>query len=182
MRALSFVTALTIAGCGLLLSGCGQHSANAPVAAPDTTAQGTPAEQPGSASPSDTTAPQAQASVDDVTLGTEVAADNTIPADKTGDDFAPGQAVNLAMRVADAPANTQVKVIWFGPNDTKLGEDVKAVQPGEQHLAFMAPPTKDLTKGDYRAEVWVGDEKVNEQHFNLTTPDKSANAKEPKRG
>jgi hypothetical protein len=44
------------------------------------------------------------------------------------------------MKVADAPASSQVKVLWYGPGETRV---------------------------DYRAEVWIGDEKVNTQEFNI---------------
>ena len=87
------------------------------------------------------------------------------------------------MKVSDAPASTPVKVIWFGPNDTKIGEDVKQVQPGDKYLGFAARDTTTWSKGDYRAEVWVGDEKVNTQHFNITDASKAAEAgKKPNRG
>jgi hypothetical protein len=34
-------------------------------------------------------------------------------------------------------------------------------------LTFEAASTSSWQKGDYRAEVWIGDEKVNQQEFNL---------------
>jgi hypothetical protein len=160
----------------LLLSGCGREEASeAPTAAADTAATGTPTEQPGAESTADTSPVNAQTWIDDVTIGADVGADGSIPADKVGDDFAPGQPVHVAMEVADAPENAAVKVIWFGPNETKVGEETKTVTSGQKYLDFAATDTKQWKKGDYRAEVWVGDEKVNEQQFNVTDASKAAN-------
>ena len=160
----------------LMLSGCGREEASeAPTAAADTAATGTPAEQPGTESTADTSPINAQTWIDDVTIGAGVGADGSIPADKLGDDFAPGQEVHVAMEVGDAPADAAVKVIWFGPNETKVGEETKNVTTGQKYLDFAATDTKSWKKGDYRAEVWVGDEKVNEQQFNVTDASKAAN-------
>lgn len=163
----------------LALSACGREEASeAPTAAADSAATGTPVEQPGTGTAADTSPVNAQTWIDDVTIGTEASADGSIPADKTGDDFAPGQPVVVAMQVNDAPADAAVKVIWFGPNDTKVGEETKHVASGQQYLNFAASDTKAWQKGDYRAEVWVGDEKVNEQQFNVTDVSKAANVGE----
>jgi len=123
-------------------------------------------EIPGTASPNDLNPIKAQAFIDDVTIGHEIAADGTIPAGKTGDDFAPGQPVHIAMKVKDAPAGTAVKVVFYGPGEKNVGEDTKKVAGGETFMAFKKD-TKGWPKGDYRAEVWTGDEKVNTQQFQI---------------
>lgn len=168
------VIAITLAASLTVLSGCSRDKpSEAAATAPDTSATGTPTEQPGTDAPSDVSPPKAQSWIDDVTIGHGVGADGTIPSDKTGDDFAPGQPVTIAMTVNDAPAGSSVKVIWFGPNDTKVGEETKAVSPGQQHMDFAAKDTKGWAKGDYRAEVWTGDEKVNEQQFQIVDANKA---------
>jgi hypothetical protein len=178
MRSLTILSAVA----AFALLGCTREEASeAPTAAANTSEQGTPEEQPGVDSPADTSPLNAQTWIDDVTIGTETAADGSIPADKTGDDFAPGQPVVVAMEVGDAPANAAVKVIWFGPNDTKVGEETKTVTPGEKYLSFAATDTSSWLKGDYRAEVWVGDERVNEQHFQIVDATKAANVGEGKK-
>lgn len=159
---------LTLIASLAVLGGCGRDEPNeAASTAPDTSTEGTPMEQEGTGAPSDVSPIKAQTWIDDVTLGRSVGADGMIPADQTGDDFAPGQPIHLAMTVNDAPANASVKVIWFGPNDTKVGEETKAVTAGQQHMSFTAQDTKAWAKGDYRAEVWTGDEKVNQQQFQI---------------
>lgn len=126
----------------------------------------TTAEQPGTASPSDLNPVAAQSYIDDVTIGHEVGADGTIPTGKTGDDFAPGQPVHIAMKVKDAPAGAGVKVVWFGPGETKINEENKAVPTGATTLSFTTD-TKGWAKGDYRADIFIGDEKVNSQQFQI---------------
>ena len=133
----------------------------------DTVAQATPAEVPGVEGASDLSPAAAQTMIDDVTIGHKVT-DGVIAVEDQGDDFAPGDPVHLTMKVGDAPAGSQVKVIWYGPGEAKIGEDAKDVVSGATTLAFQAPDTSSWQKGDYRAEIWIGDEKVNQQTFNLT--------------
>ena len=127
----------------------------------------TTAEQPGVGSPADVSPVNAQTWIDDVTIGHEVGADGSLVPGRTGDDFAPGQPIHLAMDVDDAPENAAVKVVWYGPNETKLGEETKNVAPNQKYLNFAAQNTASWAKGDYRAEIWVGDEKVNQQQFQI---------------
>jgi len=123
-------------------------------------------EIPSTTSPNDLNPVRAQSYVDDVTIGHQVAADGTIPTGQTGDNFTPGQKVFIAMKVKDAPANTAVKVVYNGPPDKKVGEETKNVPAGATYLTFEKD-TKGWPKGDYSADVFVGDEKVNTQHFNI---------------
>ena len=127
----------------------------------------------GISNPNDLSPMSAQAYIDDVTIGHKLAADGTIPAGQTGDDFAPGQVVHIAMRVKDAPAGSAVKVAWFAPGETRIGDEQKNVPAGATTLTFSSPSTKGWAKGDYRAEVWIGDEKVNTQQFQIVDASKA---------
>ena len=153
----------------LVLIGCGRDET---AEAPATT---TTMEQAGTTSPSDVAPITAQTWIDDVTIGSELAPDGNMAAGKTGDDFAPGQPIHVAMEVGDAPPNSAVKLVWYGPNETKIGEENKPVVAGQKYLNFSAPDTKSWAKGDYRAEVWIGDEKVNTQQFQIVDADKAGN-------
>jgi len=124
-------------------------------------------EIPGTNQPNDLSPTQAQTMVDDVTIGHKAGPDGTIAAADQGDDFAPGDPVVIAMKVGDAPPGSMVKVIWYGPNDTKLSENEKGINAGSDHLIFENLNTASLATGDYRAEVWIGDEKVDQQSFNI---------------
>jgi hypothetical protein len=164
-KALVISTLVAVTAFGL---GCGRdETAEAPPAT-------TTVEQPGTASPTDIAPTTAQSWIDDVTIGTELAADGAMAAGHTGDDFAPGPPVLLSMEVGDAPPNSTVKVVWYGPNETKIGEENKPVVAGQKYLSFTSADTKTWAKGDYRAEVWIGDEKVNTQQFNITDPANAA--------
>ena len=127
----------------------------------------TTAEQAGTASPTDIAPTTAQSWIDDVTIGHELAPDGSMVAGQGGDDFAPGQPIHVTMEVGDAPPNSAVKVVWYGPNETKINEENKPVVAGQKYLSFTAQDTKAWAKGDYRAEVWIGDEKVNQQQFQI---------------
>jgi hypothetical protein len=132
----------------------------------ETATAATTSEISGTASPNDLNPIRAQAYIDDVTIGHEVGPDGAIPTGKTGDDFAPGQTVHIAMKVKDAPAGTAVKVVFYGPGEKDLGGETKQTKAGETYMAFQKA-TKGWPKGDYRAEVWAGDEKVNTQQFQI---------------
>ena len=133
----------------------------------DTATTTSETEQPGTEQPGDLNPVEAQMAVDDVTLGKGMSPDNTIPAEQQGDDFAPGDTVHLSMEVGDTPAGSLVKVVWFGPGETRVGEETKTVNQGDKHVAFHSTDTASWAKGDYRAEVWIGDEKVNTQQFQI---------------
>lgn len=131
-------------------------------------------EQPGTEQPGDLNPVEAQMAIDDVTLGRGMNPDNTIPQDQQGDDFAPGETVHLSMEVGDTPAGSQVKVVWFGPGEARIGEETKPVNQGDKYLAFHSTDTASWEKGDYRAEVWIGDEKVNQQQFQIVDRDEAS--------
>lgn len=150
------------------LFACGRDETAEP---PATT---TTVEEAGTSSPSDVAPITAQTWIDDVTIGSELAPDGSMVAGKTGDDFAPGQPIHLTMEVGDAPPGSAVKIVWYGPNETKIGEESKPVVAGEKYLSFTATDTASWAKGDYRAEVWIGDEKVNQQQFQIVDADKAA--------
>lgn len=145
---------------------CRTHETAETDDADDTATATTEQEVAGVDQPNDLNPVEAQTFVDDVTIGKNVV-DGMIPTEAQGDDFAPGETVNISMKVADAPAGSSVKVVWFGPGETRINEETKSVNAGEQYLTFQAADTASWQKGDYRAEVWVGDEKVNQQQFQI---------------
>lgn len=129
-------------------------------------------EIPGTTSPNDLNPVQAQAFIDDVTIGHEVGPDGAIVTGKTGDDFAPGEMIHIAMKVKDAPANSAVKIVYNGKDNAKVGDDTKQVPAGAKFLAFEKS-SKGWPKGDYTADVFIGDEKVNTQHFQVVDATKA---------
>ena len=160
---------LAVAMLAVFVVACGRDETAEPPAATTTV------EQPGTSNPADVAPITAQTWLDDVTIGSELAPDGSMAAGKTGDDFAPGQPIHLTIETGDAPPAAVVKVVWYGPNETKIGEENKPVVSGQKYLSFTAADTASWAKGDYRAEVWIGDEKVNTQQFQIVDADKAAN-------
>jgi hypothetical protein len=123
-------------------------------------------EAAGTDHPSDLNPVEAETMIDDVTIGHMTSGDNTIMPDRQGDDFAPGQPVFISVNVSDATAGSVVKALYFGPGEAKVAEKEGAIYEGAKYVALEAD-TSGWPKGDYRAEIWIGDEKVNTQHFNI---------------
>jgi len=163
MRASTAVAAMTLVA--LFTYGCKKGDEVATGTAETATAAST-SEISGTQSPNDLNPVRAQSFIDDVTIGHSVGADGAIPTGQTGDDFAPGQTIYLAMKVKDAPANTAVKVVYYGPGEKTVGEETKNVPSGATYMTFEKA-TKGWPKGDYRADVFAGDEKVNSQQFQV---------------
>jgi hypothetical protein len=182
LAALFLVSLLPLAACKSHEANTGDNTAdaatstqNAATAPADQTSQTsagavtqtTEQEIAGTSNPNDLNPVKAQTMIDDVTIGHKVV-DGTIPNADQGDNFASGQPVYITMKVADVPATSKVKVAWYGPGDTKITDEEKSVPTGAKYLSFENSKTSSWAKGDYRAEVWIGDEKVNTQHFNIT--------------
>jgi hypothetical protein len=168
----SRITSLLLLAALPLFGACKAHD-RAEVTEGNVPSQATEKEIPGTNSPNDLSPAKAQTYIDDVTIGHNVSSDGTIAAADQGDDFAPGQPIYITMKVADAPAGSQVKVAWYGPGETKIKDEQKTVNAGDKYLSFEAANTASWQKGDYRAEVWIGDEKVNTQQFNVTDQSKA---------
>lgn len=143
---------------------------NAEVEPTEATASTTESEVPGVTSTSDLSPAVAQARIDDVTIGKSVGADGMIATDQQGDDFAPGDPVHVVVGVGDTPAGSAVKVVWFAADESRLGEETKTVVAGEKTLSFTSGDTSTWKEGDYRAEIWLADEKVNTQQFQIVPP------------
>jgi hypothetical protein len=106
------------------------------------------------------------ATVEDMTMGKKVGENNTITSDDQANKFAPGEPIYLAVQV-DAPAGAPVQVAWYDDKNEKLGEDQKTVAKHDKHLSFQAKDAAAWPQGDYRAEVWVGNQKVGTQQFTI---------------
>jgi hypothetical protein len=135
----------------------------------DTATQVSDKEKPGVNRPGDLSPAQAQRMIDDVAIGHQVESDGTIANTNQGHQFQPGEPVFIAMSVKDAPAGTAVRVDLYGPGDQKVAQDQKPVTAGERNMAFKLADTGGSWKpGEYHADVWVGDEKVDTQRFEIS--------------
>jgi len=172
MKRLLIVTLVAATAGGWACQKANQQTAQTNPA--EATPRVTETEQPGTTRPTDLSPIKAEARIDDVAVGSAVGPDGAIPAGNTVDDFEPGKPIYVAMEVADTPADSAVKVVWFGPNETRIAEEVKRVASGSQFLNFSAGNTSTWSKGDYRVEVWLGDEKVASEQFNVVGPGETA--------
>jgi len=127
------------------------------------------AEKPGISKPGDVSPPVAQAMVDDVNIGVAVDSNGRVPAANGPDNFLPGEDIYLTMDVSDAPPGTAIRVVWIGPGDKPIDTQIQKVAAGVPTLKFVKQGTRSWQPGDYRAEVWVGDEKVNDEVFDIVS-------------
>jgi hypothetical protein len=100
-----------------------------------------------------------------VKIGTAPSADAAIT--ETKREFAPGEPIQLSMDIRGAGAGTTVTTYWYGPDDSRLAYETKTVAPDQQQLRFTQDNTADWKEGQYRAEVWIGDNKAQEQSFEI---------------
>ncbi|HSK77304.1 MAG TPA: toll/interleukin-1 receptor domain-containing protein [Thermoanaerobaculia bacterium] len=105
--------------------------------------------------------------VESVTIGRSVRSDGTMPEEARQESYAPGEAVIAAVPVEELPAGEKVRVVWIGPDGTPVSEETKQVEAGDASLDFWARRTRTWDQGNYRAEVWVGSEKVTERSFEI---------------
>lgn len=127
------------------------------------------AEKPGISRPGDVSPLVAQAMVDDVNIGVALASNGRVPADSSPDNFLPGEDIYLTMDVSDAPPGTAIRVVWIGPGDRQIATQAQTVTAGVATLRFVQQDTRSWKPGDYRAEVWVGDEKVDDEVFDIVS-------------
>ncbi len=150
----------TLLGLGLLLllaGACG----------PADTGSNEPADE---ATTAETSAPEQTPDTDwigGVTLGTDVGADGTVPADAATDRVPVGETAFVSVRVTRQPAGAELRVTFWGPDGQVVAEDGKRVSPDADAVFVSSGPTGEWSTGPYRAEVWVGDEKVVEHRFEL---------------
>lgn len=106
------------------------------------------------------------------TIKTEIWVDDVQLSSMSGDaaqagGYPAGQPLQLSMSVEDAPSGTVVTTYWYGPNNRQLSYESQTVDANERQLNFQQENTHAWPAGDYRAEVWVGDKKVEEESFNI---------------
>lgn len=164
---LAFVAIMILA---LAVGACREEASEAP-------GETSTEEIAGVGDPNDVSPINAQTWLDDFTIGSELNADGSIEMGNTGDDFAPGQMVYYAMEVGDAPEGAAVKAMWYSTSntgeETVVHEEEKTVMVDQKYMNFSADTT-GWPLGDYRVDAWVGDERVNEQHFQVVEADDAA--------
>jgi hypothetical protein len=103
--------------------------------------------------------------VSDFALGGALGPDGRVAEPKSA--FAPGEPIVFSANVKDAPPASAVQLRWVGPNEAKLGQEMKGINAGQTTVSFQAPDTAAWAPGAYEGQLWVVDEKVNTQKFEI---------------
>lgn len=112
------------------------------------------------------------AAASDVVMGRALSADGAIPETERTQRFATGEEIHVAVPVRKLAPQARVRVAWFGPHDDLVAEDARAVPKADEadedeYVSFSMRARDDLDPGEYRAEIWMNDEKIDEQRFAL---------------
>lgn len=94
---------------------------------------------------------------------------NGTTADSGQSAFAAGQPLDVTMSINGAPQGTVVTTYWYGPENRQLAYESRTVEPNQQQMTFTQENTHGWESGSYRTEVWIGDEKVEEERFDIVS-------------
>lgn len=152
----------------LLLAGCGNEPKRAERNPDKTTPSVTETERPGTAAPSDITPITAAVRISDLKVGTALDAEGKVAENQ--DNLNAGDAIHASIAVGDVGAGSKVKAVWLGPQDARISDETKVVAAGMAFLVFHAPSTRDWAAGDYKVEIYLGDELASSESFNIVAP------------
>lgn len=82
-------------------------------------------------------------------------------------EFSPGEPIYLSMKINAAPRGTIVTTYWYGPGNQVLSYETKTLSSDQERMRFVQDNTLDWPEGAYRAETWIGEYKLKEQHFDI---------------
>ena len=149
----------------LTLPGCARETKQAESKPTEMTPTVSETERQGTEAPSDITPTTARLRISDLKVGPQVGSDGAVV--KNVDEVLPGEAVHASIAVGDVAAGSAVKAVWIGPDDQRLGESVKDVAQGLAFLTFDAPDTTAWAPGDYKVEIYLGDELAGSESFDI---------------
>ena len=157
-----------VAVAGLLtLPGCTKETKQAESEPSKMTPTVSETERPGNEAPSDITPATARLRVSDLKVGPQLGSDGAVA--KNVDEVLPGEKVHASIAIGDVAAGSAVKAVWIGPDDKRLGESVKDVSQGLTFLIFDAPDTTAWVPGDYKVEIYLGDELAGSESFDIVS-------------
>ena len=88
------------------------------------------------------------------------------------EEFSRGDEIHLAVKIEPQSATaSEVRVTWYGPDDALVAEDAQTLPGTDRPVSFSTGKTTDWNPGMYRAEVWLGNQKLTEQRFALAPKD-----------
>lgn len=152
----------------LLFAGCANEPKRAQRDADTKTPAVTETERPGSAAPSDITALTAAVRISDLKVGTALDAEGKVAENQ--DNLNAGDALHASIAVGDVGAGSKIKAVWLGPQDVRIFDETKNVDAGAAFLAFHAPDTRGWAVGNYKVEIYLGDELASSESFDIVEP------------
>jgi hypothetical protein len=161
----SKTVAAGIALAALLFAGCANEPKRAERDADKTTPTVTETERPGSAAKSDITPITAAARISDLKVGTVLDGEGKVTENQ--DNLKAGDAVHASLAVGDVGAGSKIRAVWLGPEGVRISDETKDVAAGVAFLAFRAPSTQGWAPGDYKVEIYLGDELASSESFDI---------------
>ena len=122
-------------------------------------------ERSGDDAQSDISPATARARVENLKVGIDLATNGSVADNK--DKIYPGQALYASISVEHIGAGSAVEALWKGPEDRRMGSEVKKVMAGSSYLTFRAPDTAGWEPGEYRVEIRLGDELGGKEDFKI---------------
>lgn len=113
------------------------------------------------------TAAAARQWVGDIKLGSGTDPTAVVAATAAEPTFRAGEPLHVVTEVQNAPSHTPISVVWVGPDNQEVRKEVNWTRAGQKELAFTAPATTTWKSGEYRAELWVADKKVQQAQFDI---------------
>lgn len=164
----STTVAAGMALAALLFAGCAKEPKRAERDYEKTTPTVTETERPGSAAPSDITPVTAAARISDLKVGTVLDTEGKVAENQ--DNLNAGDVVHASIAVGDVGAGSKVKAVWLGPEGVRISDEIKNVAAGVAFLVFHAPSTQGWAPGDYKVEIYLGDELASSESFDIVAP------------
>jgi hypothetical protein len=103
--------------------------------------------------------------IEETAIGRRSDPEGTIPPTERTERFAAGEEIHLAIKVSPPARPAPVRVAWYGPDDNLLREDAKRVSERDEYVSFSTNESASWDPGEYRAEIWLHDQKIAEQRF-----------------
>lgn len=160
--------ALAAALAAVLFAGCSNEPKRAERNMDKTTPSVSETERPGSASPSDIAPVTAMARISDLRVGT--ALDSAGRVAENVDSLHAGDVIHVSIAVGDVGSSSKIKAVWLGPNGVRISDEIQNVVAGKAFLVFRAPDTSGWAPGNYKVEIFLGDELASSESFDIVQP------------
>jgi TolB protein len=91
--------------------------------------------------------------------------------------YTPAQTFYLSVKVSNLEKGAVVKAEWFLRGKSIKEQEYTAEKSGSGYVGFSLEPDKSWPIGDYRADVYLGSEKVQQAKFSVVPPESAIPSK-----